>query len=153
MRWPWPRDVLYDRAYRVCSGTLSVVKGLLGPLRACLIPENSAATTAAGGDQVHPQSRAFLLASAVGAVLQAIEEQVQATAAAAAFRAKGVRACLAAQLELDIEQLEGEVRLYEAYGHRQPAEAAGVLETVPMLLTRMGRLRSAWCNPGPVDEA
>lgn len=116
----------------------------MGPLRDCLLPSDEG--KAGTSNAIHPQSRAFLVASAFGAVLQVLEEQVQA---AMAFKVKGsvsMRANLVSQLDLDIELLAGEVRAYEVFGQQHPKEESGLLESVSMLLFRIKGLRSSWCS-------
>ena len=124
----------------VYAGTEGVIKGLLVPLRDCLLlPED-----------VHPQSRAFLLSSALGAALQALEEQAQAAVSGRARGSAAMRASLAAQLLLDVAALRGELERYEAYARERPEDpggpTSGLAESAAAMRKRLMVFEGGWCS-------
>lgn len=123
----------------VLAGTAGIIQGLLLPLRACLLLPD-----------MHPQSRAFLLSSALGAALQALEEQAQAAVSGKARGSATLRASLAAQLQLDVEALRGELGHYEAYAREQPEEPGGtdcgLAESAAAMRKRLMLFEGGWCS-------
>ena len=117
------------------------------------------------GKDVHAQSRSFLLASALGAALQVLEEQAQAVASGGKARSSGnLRANLAAQLRVDVRDLRQELAEYEGLGKGMDADMsvahgatpqsppsidAGLAQAMSSIRSRMAVFEASWCEAHP----
>ena len=118
---------------------LAIVEGLLVPLRECLFDEG-----------VHAQSCSFLIASALGAALQVLEEQAQAAVTGTKARTSAaLRANLAQQLRVDLAELERELRQYEELrlistcGGRVDYSLAEALRSIR---GKIAAFEASWCE-------